>query len=76
MLLLESDGHGKVGDYPRMLGEVCNGCESEFTAEDSFEALVDRLSKRGYLIHTSCFDALEAKLKGGNNGNLPAWAQL
>ncbi len=78
MPILESDGHGKVCDYLRLEGEICEGCGEQLTCQDSFEALVDRITHRGYLIHTnkSCWDVLESKLKGENNGNLPSWAQF
>jgi hypothetical protein len=76
MLILESEGHCRVADYPAVQSELCCGCDQYFVLTDSFEPLVDRVRKRSYLIHTNCFDLLEAKLKGGNNANLPAWAQL
>lgn len=63
-MVIESDGHGKVADYPRMRAEVCNGCGQHFELSDSFEALVDRLTKRGYLIHTTdgCWERLADQL--------------
>jgi len=75
VFVIESEGHYKVANYPSTQKEVCCGCEQYFTIKDSFEPLVDRVRKRSYLIHTDCFDLLEAKLKGEGNGNLPSWAQ-
>ncbi len=76
MLVLESEGHRKVSDYPRLKCEVCHGCGRLFDGQDVFEALVDRVRKRSYLIHVDCWELLTAKIKGGENGNLPAWAQF
>lgn len=76
MHLLESDGHGSISDYPALESDACHGCDYLFAPNDEFEALVDRITKRGYLIHTWCFEKLEAKLKGEEYGNVPAWTQL
>jgi hypothetical protein len=76
MLIIESEGHCNVANYPKITAEICNGCDKPFGPEDIFEALVDRVRKRSYLIHPNCWEILEAKLKGGSNGNLPSWAKL
>lgn len=76
MMIIESEGHSKIADYPLMVGELCHGCGCQFVNEDIFEALVDRVRKRSYLIHDGCWDLLCAKIKGGENGNLPAWAKF
>ncbi len=75
MLIIESEGHILVINYPAIQKECCDGCGANFGLEESFEPLVDRIRKRSYLIHPCCFELLEAKLKGEGNGNLPPWAQ-
>lgn len=75
-MIVESEGHCKVADYPAITQEICCGCEQQFALEDSFEALVDRIRKLSYLIHPNCWELLETKLKGGEYGDLPAWARL
>ena len=75
MNIIESEGHVKVADYPAIQYEVCSGCGHTFESDQIFEPFVDRVRKRSYLIHPNCWDQLCAKLKGGNNGNLPPWAQ-
>ena len=78
MIAIESDGHNKVADYPQMIGEICNACGQHLEVDDSFESLVDRVSRRSYLLHTgsNCWSLFETKLKGEEYGNVPAWAQL
>jgi hypothetical protein len=76
MSIIESEGHCKASDYSNITAEICNGCDKAFGLEDVFEALVDRVRKRCYLIHPECWELLEAKLKGGKDGNLPPWAKF
>jgi len=75
-MIFESEGHARVSNHPLLIGEMCHGCECEFGLDDVFEALVDRVRKRSYLIHEGCWELLSAKIQGGSNGNLPAWAQF
>ncbi len=75
MLIIESEGHFTLADYPDLLGQPCAGCNRQFTRIDKFESLIDRVRKQQYLIHPNCWEQLQVKLKGEGNGNLPPWAQ-
>ncbi len=66
MPVLESDGHGKVAEYPRLVGEQCSGCDGPFQIGDDFESLYDRVFGTVYLIHPDCWEQLIQKVERSN----------
>lgn len=73
MPTLESDGHGKVAEHPRLVGEKCSGCDGVFQINDGFESLYDRVYGTAYLIHPNCWAQLVEKLERSNSGRSFPW---
>lgn len=73
MAVLESDGHGRVVEYPRLVGEQCKGCEGVFQIDDDFESLYDRVYGTAYLIHPNCWEQLVKRVERSNDGRDLPW---
>ncbi len=54
-----------VGEHREVIGRVCDGCHKIFSQGQIAEVVVDRLSRRGYMIHRGCWGNLVDTIEGG-----------